>query len=133
LELNGQPTLEKPNNDSIMEKKIKYLIESSLIGQFDVPLDYKTYSFLFIINYDSSTNGTVNLSIDTFFDNKIELPLKRGLYRTLVRDTIKLKKIISMYHPSNSLSIVLPFFRNIDPSDSNSTKSIIIIMNLKDI
>ena len=108
------------NKDSIMEKSIRRIIENAGISTADIPEDLKTYSFLFVINYDSSRNGIITVTIDTFVDNKLDLGEKRLLYKDIVSDSSKYRKIISMYHPSSSLSVFVPMFRTIYPTDSNS-------------
>ncbi len=108
------------NNDSIMEKSIRRIIENAAVSTEDIPEDLKTYSFLFVINYDSSRNGIITVTIDTFFDNKLDLGEKRLLYRNIVSDSAKYRKVISAYHSSSSLSVFVPMFRNIYTTDSNS-------------
>ena len=117
---NGQ--IKSVNKDSEMEKSIRRLVEHSATKNSIVPEDFKTYLLLFVLNFDSLKNGTFTLSIDTVFDSKLNLdiPGKTLFYNDLISDSSRYKEIISKYHPSKSLSIIIPLFRSLYPSDSHS-------------
>ena len=117
---NGQ--IKSVNKDSEMEKSIRRLVEESATKNSIIPEDYKTYLLLFVLNYDSLKNGTLTLSIDTVFDSKLNLdvPEKKLLYKDLISDSARYKEIISKYHPSKSLSIIIPLFRSLYPRGSQS-------------
>ena len=92
--------------DSIMEKSIYRILSNKINVARDERL--QSYSFVIVINYDSINKESGKVSIDTFWGSNFSQPSLVTYDYYLLPDTARYASIISKYHPSKALSIVIP-------------------------
>ena len=94
--------------DSVMERSISKILAYRFNTIDDSNL--QSYSFLFVINYDSITKNYGRVSVDTFFGGDYSKSDRITLNRYAITDTSKFSSVISRYHPSKSISVFVPYF-----------------------